>query len=162
MIPKSMELFLKERLPERTWRNRVVREDGRCYMEFSAIDVERLSRLGITVDQLGPKLLACIWDEDSSEEVGGYLVVDNLAMGRPAMGGIRISPNLTPAEVFYRARGMTLKNAAAFLPYGGGKVGLVADPHLDEVRRQEVLQRVAHLLVRYNDLFLPGHGKAGL
>jgi glutamate dehydrogenase/leucine dehydrogenase/CBS domain-containing protein len=156
MIPKSMELFLIERLPERTWRNRVVREDGRCYMEFSAIDVERLSRLGITVDQLGPKLLACIWDEDSSEEVGGYLVVDNLAMGRPAMGGIRISPNLTPAEVFYRARGMTLKNAAAFLPYGGGKVGLVADPHLDEVRRQEVLQRVAHLLVRYNDLFLPG------
>lgn len=156
MIPKSMERFLKERLPERTWRNRVVREDGRCYMEFSAIDVERLSRLGITVDQLGPKLLACIWDEDSSEEVGGYLVVDNLAMGRPAMGGIRILPNLTPAEVFYRARGMTLKNAAAFLPYGGGKVGLIADTHLDEVRRQEVLQRVAHLLVRYNDLFLPG------
>jgi glutamate dehydrogenase (NAD(P)+) len=156
MIPKFMEIFLKEALPERTWRNRLARVDGLCFMEFSAIDVERLARLGITVDSLGPKLVSCIWDESSPLEVGGYLIVDNLAMGRPAMGGIRMLPDLTPAEVFYRARGMTLKNAAANLPYGGGKAGLIADPHLPDQQRQEVLSRFARLLVRYCDIFLPG------
>jgi glutamate dehydrogenase/leucine dehydrogenase len=156
MIPKSMEAFLKKALPERTWQNRLNCEAGLCYMEFSGVDIERLSRLGITVDQLGPKLVSCIWDEEPSIEVGGYLVVDNLAMGRPAMGGIRMLSNLTPAEIFYRARGMTLKNAAANLPYGGGKAGLVADPHVDAKTRQEVICRFARLLVRYRDIFLPG------
>lgn len=156
MIPKSMETFLKEVLPERTWRKRLVRQDGQCFMEFSAIDVERLARLGIAVDALGPKLVACLWDEASPYEVGGYLVVDNLAMGRPAMGGIRMLPDLTPAEVFYRARGMTLKNAASDLPYGGGKAGLIADPHMPEAERREVISRFARLLMRYCDLFLPG------
>jgi glutamate dehydrogenase (NAD(P)+) len=156
MIPRVMESFLKAVLPDRTWQNRLVREEGRCYMEFSALDVERLARLGISVDRLGPKMVACIWDEQSELEVGGYLVVDNLAMGRPAMGGIRMLPDLTPAEVFYRARGMTLKNAAADLPYGGGKAGLIADPHLALANRGEVISRFARLLVRYNDIFLPG------
>ena len=55
MIPKRMEAFLRERLPERTWKNRLVSEDGRCYMEFSAVDVDRLARLGIEVDPLGPR-----------------------------------------------------------------------------------------------------------
>jgi glutamate dehydrogenase/leucine dehydrogenase len=156
MIPKTMELLLKQALPERTWRNRLVCEEGRCSMDFSAVDVERLSRLGITVDQLGPKLVACLWDENSPYEVGGYLVVDNLAMGRPAMGGIRMLPDLTPAEVFYRARGMTLKNAAANLPYGGCKAGLIADPHLPPEQRMDVIRAFARLLVRYSDIFLPG------
>jgi glutamate dehydrogenase/leucine dehydrogenase/CBS domain-containing protein len=156
MIPKFMDAFLKEALPERTWRSRMASLEGQCFMEFSAIDVERLARLGIAVDQLGPKLVACMWDEASPLEVGGYLVVDNLAMGRPAMGGIRMLPDLTPAEVFYRARGMTLKNAAADLPYGGGKAGLIADPNLPDDQRSEVISRFARLLLRYCDIFLPG------
>jgi hypothetical protein len=89
MIPKRMEAFLRERLPDQTWENRLVRDDGRRYMEFTSMDVDRLARLGVEVDQLGPKLLVCMWDEESTQEVGGYLVVDNLAMGQPAMG---ISP----------------------------------------------------------------------
>lgn len=156
MIPKVMETFLKEQLPERTWRNRLVREDGKCFMEFSSIDVERLGRLGIQPDQLGPKLVACMWDEESPLEVGGYLVVDNLAMGRPAMGGVRMLPDLSPLEVFNRARGMTLKNAAANLPYGGGKAGIVADPDLPKEQHAKIVRRFARLLYRYNDIFLPG------
>ena len=131
MIPKMMEAFLHERLPERTWQNRLVCEEGQCFMEFSSVDVERLGRLGIQPDRLGPKLVACMWDEESPLEIGGYLVVDNLAMGRPAMGGIRMLPDLYPLEIFNRARGMTLKNAAANLPYGGGKAGIVSARYTD-------------------------------
>jgi hypothetical protein len=85
MIPKQMDIFLKKQLPERTWANRLERKDGFAFMEFSPMDVDRLSRLGIEVDSLGPRLVVCMWDEDSPFEVGGYLVVDNLAMGSPSM-----------------------------------------------------------------------------
>lgn len=157
MIPKLMESFLREVLPERTWRNRLVREDGRCYMDFGPMDVERLSRLGIQVDILGPKHVACIWDEESPLEVGGYLVVDNLSMGRPSMGGIRILPDLRPADIHQLARTMTMKNAAADLPYGGGKAGIVLDNKtLTPDQHEEVVRRFARLLQRYRDIFLPG------
>ena len=156
MIPKLMEIYLRERLPERTWKNRLVRQDGKCFMEFYSMDVERLSRLDILVDRLGPKLVACMWDETSPLEVGGYLVVDNLAMGRPAMGGIRMLPNLTPQEIFNRARGMTFKNAAAYLPYGGGKAGIFADPDSSSTDHAEIIRSFARLLSRYTDIFLPG------
>ncbi len=157
MIPKVMESFLKEVLPERTWNNRLVRENGQCFMEFGPMDVDRLNRLGIHPDKLGPKLVACIWDENSPMEVGGYLVVDNLAMGRPSMGGIRISTELNPATIFHLARGMTLKNAAANLPYGGGKAGIIADAKkLSLEKQQELIRSFARLLNRYSDIFLPG------
>lgn len=76
-------------------------------------------------DKLGPRLVACVWDEESPLEIGGYVVVDNLAMGRPSMGGIRVLPSITPIDIHNLARGMTLKNGAANLPYGGGKSGIV-------------------------------------
>ncbi len=156
MIPKEMERFLRENLPERTWRNRLVRQDGAAFMEFGPLDVDRLSRLGIEVDRLGPRLVVCMWDEEAPMEVGGYLVVDNLAMGRPSMGGIRMLPDLAPAAVHNLARGMTLKNAAADLPYGGGKSGIVADPALPPQTHEEVVRRFARLLARYRDIYLPG------
>src|SRR3990170_2685731 len=126
MIPKHMDSFLQDRLPEQTIENRLVRENGRCFLEFGPLDVDRLARLGIQVDSLGPRLVVCMWDAASPLEIGGYLVVDNLAMGRPSMGGIRMLPDVTPAAIHNLARGMTLKNAAADLPYGGGKAGIVA------------------------------------
>jgi glutamate dehydrogenase (NAD(P)+) len=156
MIPKQMETFLRLQLPERTWKNRLVKENGKCYMDFGPLDNDRLNRLGIEVDSLGPKLVACIWDETSPLEIGGYLVVDNLAMGRPSMGGIRMLPDLTPGTIYNLARGMTLKNAAANLPYGGGKAGVIADPHLSEDVHNEILHCFAQLLYRYRDIYLPG------
>ncbi|MEW6566734.1 MAG: Glu/Leu/Phe/Val dehydrogenase dimerization domain-containing protein [Chloroflexota bacterium] len=156
MIPKEMERFLREALPERTWRNRLVRQDAQAFMEFGPLDVDRLARLGIEVDRLGPRLVACMWDEETPLEVGGYLVVDNLAMGRPSMGGIRMLPDLTPAAVYNLARGMTLKNAAADLPYGGGKSGIVSEPGLPPEVHDEIVRRFARLLSRYRDIYLPG------
>jgi len=156
MIPRRMESFLRERLPERTWRNRLIREDGNAYLEFGPQDVERLASLGITADRLGPTMVACMWVEDSPVEIGGYLVVDNLAMGLPAMGGIRMLPEVTPSAIHNLARGMTLKNAAANLPYGGGKAGIVAERSLEPDQRTEVIRGFARLIRRYQKTYLPG------
>jgi glutamate dehydrogenase/leucine dehydrogenase/CBS domain-containing protein len=156
MIPKVMSEFLRDVLPERTWRNRLRREGTMAFMEFGPLDVDRLQRLGIQVDRLGPRLVVCMWDEESQLEVGGYLIVDNLAMGRPSMGGIRMLPEVTPQTIHNLARGMTLKNAAAYLPYGGGKSGIVAPRDLSPEEHNQVIRRFAHLIYRYRDVYLPG------
>jgi glutamate dehydrogenase (NAD(P)+) len=151
-----MKQFLREALPERTWKNRLRREGPLAYMEFGPLDVDRLKRLGIEVDSLGPRLVVAMWDEESPLEIGGYLVVDNLAMGRPSMGGIRMLPDVTPAAIHNLARGMTLKNAAADLPYGGGKSGIVAPQKLDPADREAVIRGWARLIRRYHEIYLPG------
>lgn len=156
MIPEQMYTFLRERLPESTWENRLVRQEGLCFMEFGPLDVDRLARLGIEVDNLGPRLVVCMWDETSPLETGGYLVVDNLAMGRPSMGGIRMLPDVTPSAIYNLARGMTLKNAAADLPYGGGKSGIVAGRNLTPEEHTQVVRDFARLIYRYRDIYLPG------
>jgi glutamate dehydrogenase (NAD(P)+) len=151
-----MESFLTGHLPVQTLDNRLVRDGGKRFLELGPLDVDRLARLGIEVDSLGPQLVVCMWDEDASLEIGGYLVVDNLAMGRPSMGGIRMLPEITPAAVHNLARGMTLKNAAADLPYGGGKSGIVASGDLSPEEHCAVVRGFAHLLQRYQELYLPG------
>lgn len=156
MIPKQMDVFLRERLPQQTFENRLIRDNGKCFLEFEILDVERLSRLGIQVDSLGPRLVVAMWDEASPKEIGGYLVVDNLAMGQPSMGGIRMLPDVMPSTVYNLARGMTLKNAAADLPYGGGKSGIVANYGLSPQEHKAVISGFAKLLYRYRDVYLPG------
>lgn len=156
MIPRRMEAFLRERLPDRTWENRLMQDGEKCYLEFGPLDVDRLKRLGIEVDKLGPRLVVAMWDARSPLEIGGYLVVDNLAMGQPSMGGIRMLPDITPAAIHNLARGMTLKNAAADLPYGGGKSGIVAERSLTPEQHTQVIQGFARLIYRYHDIYLPG------
>ncbi|MHA2128290.1 MAG: Glu/Leu/Phe/Val dehydrogenase dimerization domain-containing protein, partial [Promethearchaeota archaeon] len=156
MIPKIMETFLKERLPDPTLKNRLKKEKGKCYLEFSNVDEHLLSRLGIVADKLGPHLVACIWDEDSPREIGGYLVVDNLSMGKPSMGGIRMLPDILPSDIHNLARGMTLKNAAANLPYGGGKAGIVAERDLSPEDHDKVICSFARLINRYKNIYVPG------
>ncbi|MFX0007390.1 MAG: Glu/Leu/Phe/Val dehydrogenase dimerization domain-containing protein [Promethearchaeota archaeon] len=156
MIPKNMESFLKEHLLKATFKARLKKEDGRCYLEFSNLDVHLLSQLGIISDNVGPQLVACIWDEKSSLEIGGYVIVDSLAGGRPSMGGIRMLPDITPSDIHNLARGMTLKNAAANLPYGGGKAGIVAERGLSFEKHTEIVRGFAQLIRRYKDIYLPG------
>ncbi len=157
MIPNQMNTFLQEALPEQTWANRLERQGPLSFMEFRTSDVERLNRLGVEPDKLGPRLVVCMWDEESELEIGGYLVVDNLAMGRPSMGGIRMLPDVKPSTIFNLARGMTLKNAAADLPYGGGKSGIVApDRAISDEEHTEIVRGWARLLYRYRDIYLPG------
>ncbi len=156
MIPKRMETFLRERLSERTFRERVQQDGGKHFLEFNSLDEEELAQLDIVVDNLGPRLVVCMWDEEAPVEIGGYLVVDNLAMGRPSMGGIRMLPDVTPAAIHNLARGMTLKNAAAQLPYGGGKSGIVAERGISDEEHTAVVRGFARLIHRYNPIYLPG------
>lgn len=156
MLPKRMNELLRELLPENIWQKRRQEDAGLVFMEFTSLDIELLHRLGIEVDNLGPRLVVCLWDERSPLEIGGYLVVDNVAMGLPSMGGIRLSPDITPAQIHNLARGMTMKNAAAALPYGGGKSGLVAGANLSPAEHREVVRGFAHLLRRYVRLYNPG------
>ncbi|OGR14920.1 MAG: glutamate dehydrogenase, partial [Desulfobacula sp. GWF2_41_7] len=112
--------------------------------------------MGIKVDRLGPRLVSCMWNEESPVEIGGYLVVDNLAMGQPSMGGTRMLPDITPDIIHNLARGMTLKNAAADLPFGGGKSGIVKPENLSENDRHAIIKGFGQLLKRYKDIYIPG------
>ncbi|MCJ7650624.1 MAG: CBS domain-containing protein [Candidatus Lokiarchaeota archaeon] len=157
MIPKQMEVYLKEHLPIGTLENRLIKEEeGRRYVEFRNTDELLLSSLGIVIDKVGPNLVICMWDEESPEDIGGYLVVDNLSMGQPSMGGIRMLPNVTPSDIHNLARGMTLKNAAANLPYGGGKAGIVAERGLPLEQHEKIVRGFARLIKKYREIYIPG------
>jgi glutamate dehydrogenase (NAD(P)+) len=78
-------------------------------------------------DELGPVKTVHLYDPKTGMK--GIVVIDNVACG-PAIGGVRLAPDVDTNEVFRLARAMTLKNAAAGLPHGGGKAGILADPHL--------------------------------
>lgn len=156
MIPKIMDEYLRDHLPATVFKNRLRKDGGMCYLEFAQRDEHLLAHFHITVDKLGPKLVACVWDETSSFEIGGFLVVDNLSMGSPSLGGIRMLPDITPLDIHNLARGMTLKNAAANLPYGGGKAGIVGRGDLDPKEQREVVRGFARLIRRYREIYLPG------
>ena len=151
-----MNEYLRDHLPETAIQNRTKRDQGFCFLEFGYTDEHLLSRLGITCDKLGPSMVACVWDEESPLDIGGYLVVDNLSMGKPSMGGIRMLPDITPTDIHNLARGMTLKNGAANLPYGGGKSGIVAERGLSPEVHAEVVRGFARLIRRYQEVYVPG------
>jgi glutamate dehydrogenase (NAD(P)+) len=57
----------------------------------------------------------------------GYVVVDHTGRG-PGLGGVRMTQDISIQEVSRLAYIMTHKNAAANLPLGGAKAGLIANP----------------------------------
>lgn len=101
-------------------------------------------------DEIGPEKV--IYFHDPKTHLRAILVVDNTALG-PAVGGVRMAPNVTTAEVFRLARAMTLKNAAAGIPYGGAKSALLTES--DVVDRDEMLKVYARLLRDQVD-YIPG------
>lgn len=78
------------------------------------------------IDEWGPEKVLQVYDPDTGMK--GVLVIDNTSKG-PGKGGIRFAPSVTPLEVFSLARTMTWKCAAAGLPFGGAKGGIIADPN---------------------------------
>ena len=78
------------------------------------------------IDDWGPEKVLQVYDPDTGMK--GVLVIDNTAKG-PGKGGIRFAPSVTPLEVFRLARTMTWKCAAAGLPFGGAKGGIISDPN---------------------------------
>ncbi len=156
MIPKQMNAFLNDALPPNIRERRLIIDGPLRFLEFGPLDVERLLRLGIKVDRLGPRLVSCMWDDENPLEIGGYLVVDNLAMGQPSMGGTRMLEDVTPDIIHNLARGMTLKNAAADLPFGGGKSGIVRPENMEENSRRDIIRGFGRLLKRYRKIYIPG------
>jgi glutamate dehydrogenase (NAD(P)+) len=77
--------------------------------------------------------------------LNGILVVDNVARG-PSVGGIRMAPDVTLEECFRLARAMTLKNAAADLPHGGGKVVVIGDPRMPKEKKEPLIRALAYAL----------------
>ncbi len=88
-------------------------------MTTSSFELERLC------DELGPLRITHL--HDAVTGLRAVVVVDNVACG-PSVGGVRMAPDVTTEEVSRLARAMTLKNAGAGLPHGGGKAGILADP----------------------------------
>jgi len=78
------------------------------------------------MDEWGPEKVLQVYDPDTGMK--GVLIIDNTATG-PGKGGIRFAEMVTPLEVFRLARTMTWKCAAAGLPFGGAKGGIMADPN---------------------------------
>jgi glutamate dehydrogenase (NAD(P)+) len=100
-------------------------------------------------DELGPAKVVLIRPPEVDLEA--IVVVDNVACG-PAIGGVRMAPDVTIAEVARLARAMTYKNAAAGLPHGGGKAGIIGDPRMPAAAKQQAVRafgRAIRDLVEY-------------
>ncbi|MBD3873129.1 MAG: Glu/Leu/Phe/Val dehydrogenase [Acidobacteria bacterium] len=79
-------------------------------------------------------------DDGSVKVFKGYRVQHNDARG-PAKGGIRFHPQETVDTVRALATWMTWKCAVVDIPLGGGKGGVICDPHDLSPREQEALCR---------------------
>ena len=85
------------------------------------------------------------------------IVIHDTTLG-PAAGGIRMWPYQNEQDAIQDAvrlaRGMTYKNAAAGLPFGGGKCVIIADPKKDKT--EGLLRAMGRFIHRLNGLFLTG------
>jgi len=85
------------------------------------------------------------------------IVIHNTTLG-PAAGGIRMYPYQNEEDAVKDAvrlaRGMTYKNAAAGLPFGGGKCVIIGDPKKDKT--EGMLRVLARFIHRLGGLFLTG------
>jgi glutamate dehydrogenase (NAD(P)+) len=107
-------------------------------------------------DDLGPAKVIHVHEPRLGLEA--VLVVDNVACG-PSIGGLRMAPDVRTEECVRLARAMTLKNAAAGLPHGGGKSVLRGDPHMPPERKERLIRAFAHALRHEEDyIFGPDMG----
>jgi glutamate dehydrogenase/leucine dehydrogenase len=102
-------------------------------------------------DELGPRSVTIL---RLAGGVPAVVAVDNTTLG-PAIGGVRIRPEVTPAEVVRLARGMTLKNAAVGLPHGGAKSGIAAPDGLSAARKEALIRSFA-VQIRHLTDYWPG------
>ncbi|HWB86150.1 MAG TPA: Glu/Leu/Phe/Val dehydrogenase [Bryobacteraceae bacterium] len=79
-------------------------------------------------------------DDGRIEVFTAYRVQHSIARG-PSKGGIRFAPDVTLDEVRALASWMTWKCAVVNIPFGGGKGGVICDPHLLSDTELEKLTR---------------------
>jgi glutamate dehydrogenase (NAD(P)+) len=103
-------------------------------------------------DALGPRKVVHL--TEPSVGLRAVVVVDNVAAG-PAIGGVRMAPDVSTEECFRLARAMTLKNASASLPHGGGKAVVFGDPSQPATEKERILRAFAILIRDLTD-YIPG------
>jgi glutamate dehydrogenase (NAD(P)+)/glutamate dehydrogenase (NADP+) len=103
-------------------------------------------------DDIGPNKIVHIYEPKS--RLRAIVVVDSTARG-PAMGGIRMEPDVSTIEVIRLARGMSLKTAAADLHLGGGKSGIIANPDQPEEEREKIFRAFARAIEGITE-YIPG------
>jgi len=107
-------------------------------------------------DNLGPAKILHVYEPRL--ELKAVLVVDNVAMG-PSVGGVRMAADVSTEECFRLARAMSLKNAAAGLPHGGGKVVLYGDPKMPRNKKELLIRGLAHSMRDLKEyIFAPDMG----
>ncbi len=106
----------------------------------------------LLTDDLGPEKILHVYNKEAG--LKGIVVVDNVSAG-PSIGGVRMAVDVTLEECARLARAMTLKNAAAALPHGGGKSVIFADPKSDQTAKERIVRAFA---VAIRDLvdYIPG------
>ena len=107
-------------------------------------------------DELGP--LKVIHIHEPSIGLKAVLVVDNVASG-PSIGGVRMAADVSAEECCRLARAMTMKNAAAGLPHGGGKAVLYGDPKMPKADKERLIRGLACALREVEQyIFAPDMG----
>lgn len=103
-------------------------------------------------DEIGPLKLVHIWRP--AVGLKAVVAIDNIACG-PAVGGVRMAPDVSTEEAFRLARAMTLKNAAAGLAHGGGKSVIFADPRMPIAAKERLVRAFATAIADLVD-YIPG------
>ncbi|MGH3516617.1 MAG: Leu/Phe/Val dehydrogenase [Haloechinothrix sp.] len=100
-----------------------------------------------------------VFCSDRHTGLRAVIAIDDTRLG-PAMGGVRLRPypsDLDAAgEAIRLAAGMTLKNAAAGLPFGGGKSVIIADRSWDGANRAEMMRAFGRFVARLGGAYIPG------
>ena len=95
-------------------------------------------------DGYGPEKVVAVYDPRTKMQ--GYLVIDNTARGI-GKGGVRMRSDLKLVDIMRLARTMTWKNAAADMPLGGAKGGILADPK--DPNREAIIRAYARKIQPY-------------
>ncbi len=103
-------------------------------------------------DDLGPEKIIHI--SNPAARLRAIVVVDNTASG-PSIGGTRMAPDVTLEECIRLARAMTLKNAAAGLPHGGGKSVIFANPAMPHSDKECLMRAFANAIDQIKS-YIPG------
>jgi glutamate dehydrogenase/leucine dehydrogenase len=103
-------------------------------------------------DAFGPARIVHI--HRASLGLKAVVVIDNTACG-PAIGGVRMAPDVSAQECFRLARAMTWKNAAAGLAHGGAKSVIFGDPRMPSEQKEQAIRGFAAAIRDLAD-YVPG------
>ena len=103
-------------------------------------------------DDLGPIKIVHLTERRTG--LRATVVIDNVAAG-PAIGGVRMAPDVSTEECFGLARAMTIKNAAAGLRHGGGKSVIAADPAMPVADKERLIRAFARSIADLSE-YAPG------